>query len=445
MSNSAKLSQALHAAGVDEKRVAAITTIAKRATGFLSDTQNAGAAFVPGRIEFLGKHTDYCGGRSLVCTVDRGIVIVFAPRTDSTIAITLAATGEHAEFPLDPNLTPSEKGWTNYPMTVARRVARNFPTARTGMELIVDGDLPQAAGLSSSSAFVVATFLAISAVNRLEETPEYKSSIHSREDLGEYLGNTENGLNFGPLLGDRGVGTFGGSQDHTAILCSKPGRLSRYGFCPVTFEGDVPIPAGLSLVVAGSGVLAEKTGAARDAYNRASLSAREVLRVWNESTGRNDPTLAAAVRSAEDAVDRMHAAIDSASDLKYPAEYLRRRLTTFVTESETIIPAVTVALRDDDRATLANWIDLSQHNSEHLLGNQVPETIWLAKDAREHGAVAASAFGAGFGGSVWALVPSERAQSFAAEWIERYRKAFPTHAGMAQAFVTAAGPAAIVG
>ena len=444
MSISAKLSQALHVAGVDEKRVAAITAIAQRAEAFLPVTPIVGAAFVPGRIEFLGKHTDYCGGRSLVCTVDRGIVIVFAPRKDSTIAITLAATGERAEFPLDPNLTPSEKGWTNYPMTVARRVARNFPTARTGMELIVDGDLPQAAGLSSSSAFVVATFLAISAVNHLEDTPQYKQSIHSREDLGEYLGNTENGLNFGPLLGDRGVGTFGGSQDHTAILCSKPGKLVRYGFCPVTFEGDVPIPAGLSLVVAGSGVLAEKTGAARDSYNRASLAAREVLRVWNQSTGRNDPTLAAAVRSAPDAVTGMVAAIGAARDIHFARETLHRRLQAFHTESEFIIPSVTAALQPGSPKPIGKLVDLSQYNSEHLLGNQVPETVWLAKDAREYGAVAASAFGAGFGGSVWALVPSEVAESFAFDWIERYRQVFASHAGTAQAFVTAAGPPAIV-
>jgi len=45
-------------------------------------------------------------------------------------------------------------------------------------------------------------------------------------------------------------------------------------------------------------------------------------------------------------------------------------------------------------------IDRSQDGAERLLGNQVPETIALARLARDLGAVAASAFGAGFGGSV---------------------------------------------
>ncbi len=63
------------------------------------------------------------------------------------------------------------------------------------------------------------------------------------------------------------------------------------------------------------------------------------------------------------------------------------------------------------RATLDQFgrlVDRSQQASATLLGNQVPETIALARLAREHGALAASAFGAGFGGSVWALMTSSR-------------------------------------
>ena len=55
--------------------------------------------------------------------------------------------------------------------------------------------------------------------------------------------------------------------------------------------------------------------------------------------------------------------------------------------------------------------------AERLLGNQVPETISLASTARALGAAAASAFGAGFGGSVWALVPEADAHAFASDWL----------------------------
>ena len=69
-------------------------------------------------------------------------------------------------------------------------------------------------------------------------------------------------MNHGATLGgDLGVGTLGGSQDHTAILCSRPGELRQYGFCPVRFERSVPFPAGHKLVIGVSGIAAEKTGA----------------------------------------------------------------------------------------------------------------------------------------------------------------------------------------
>ena len=55
-------------------------------------------------------------------------------------------------------------------------------------------------------------------------------------------------------------------------------------------------------------------------------------------------------------------------------------------------------------------------------------------------AVGAGAFGAGFGGSVWALVPESRADRFPAEWARRYRRTFPEAAQRGEVFVTRAGP-----
>ena len=88
-------------------------------------------------------------------------------------------------------------------------------------------------------------------------------------------------------------------------------------------------------------------------------------------------------------------------------------------------------------------MDRSQADAERLLGNQVPETAFLAAAARRCGAVAASAFGAGFGGSVWALVPAADVGRFTAAWSSAYADAFPDAAADARFFETAAGPAAV--
>ena len=65
-----------------------------------------------------------------------------------------------------------------------------------------------------------------------------------------------------------------------------------------------------------------------------------------------------------------------------------------------------------------------------------PETVTLVRTAREHGAVAASAFGAGFGGAVWAMVSATTASTFVDEWRGSYTAAFPKHVANARWIVT---------
>jgi galactokinase len=321
---------------------------------------------------------------------------------------------------------------------VIRRVARNFPGARRGADLAFLSDLPLASGMSSSSAFMVAVFLAIADVNHLSDDPAYRQAVTTPEDLAGYLATVENGQSFGPLTGDRGVGTFGGSEDHTAMLCCRAGELSQYSFCPVRHERQVAIPSGYRFVVAVSGVKAEKTGAAKDAYNRASLAVRAILDAWRAASGRPDQSLAEAVcrggaADVREVVER--AAIDG-----FATATLVCRFEQFVEESTVIVPSAGDALARGDVAAFGDLADRSQHLAERWLGNQVPETVTLARSARELGAGAASAFGAGFGGSVWALVPEREAEAFAARWEARYRAAFPP---VSPAFlVTGPGPAA---
>jgi galactokinase len=106
------------------------------------------------------------------------------------------------------------------------------------------------------------------------------------------------------------------------------------------------------------------------------------------------------------------------------------------------VPAALDAFRAGDAAALGRLSDASQHDADTLLGNQVPETRALARLAREQGAFAASSFGAGFGGSVWALVEEDAAHGFADRWLAGYRELYPDLARV-EAFVTRAGPGVI--
>ncbi len=402
----------------------------------------AQAFFVPGRIEVLGKHTDYAGGRSIVATTERGFCVVAADRDDATVRVFADAAEEKAQFRIDPGLSPTVGHWSNYPMTVARRLARNFGAPLRGAEIAFRNDLPPAAGMSSSSALLVSSYLVLAGVNGLERREEYRTNIDSPEALAGYLGTIENGQSFGTLAGDKGVGTFGGSEDHTAILCCRPGQLAQYSYCPVRAERSIELPPEYVFAVASSGVVAEKTGSAREKYNRASALARAAVEVWNAATDRSDAHLAAAVASAPDAPDRLREVLASAEGAAFPPEQLVRRFEHFFAESEEIIPVASDALASGDVEEFGRQVDRSQELSETLLGNQVEQTVFLARSAREVGAAAASAFGAGFGGSVWALVKADAAERMVEEWSERYGDAFPQASCGSHFMLTRPGPAA---
>lgn len=445
------LDERLTLAGMSESEVVRKNRLFGRAAAALAKRQTL-RLWVPGRIEFLGKHTDYAGGRSLICTVERGLAVVASARDDRIVRITDAVSGEHVEIELSATLPAAEGQWANYAITVARRIARNFPGPLRGADIAFASDLPPAAGLSSSSALVVATFLAISDLNALGAHDEYRQSIPNAEHLAGYLGAVEGGAAFGSLDGDRGVGTFSGSQDHTAILCSRAGALVQYAFAPVRFERSVPLPPDRVFVIGASGVLAEKTGAALALYNRQAQRVHALLDRWHAATGRTDPTLGAVLASSEDAAERLrgivrdpavHVSGGDGDGEMFDVTDLLTRLDQFDTESREIIPAAGDALERGDLVALGDLVDRSQRGAELLLGNQVPETFHLARSARALGAVAASAFGAGFGGSVWALVAREDAPRFLEDWQEGYVTRFPEPAPRATFFATGAGPAAM--
>lgn len=405
------------------------------------DTERASTYFVPGRIEVLGKHVDYAGGRSLTCATEQGICLIATPRDDWRVRMTDPVHKLEASFPLNPELEPLAGDWTNYPMTVARRVARNFPKLGlgklTGCDIAFTSDLPQAAGLSSSSALIVAVFMAISAINKLHLHPASAAEIKSDFDLAGYLGCIENGSGFGSLTGDRGVGTRGGSQDHTAILCAKAGQLGQFAYRPVELERRVTIPKGYVFVIGVSGVHAVKTGNAQQQYNDAAALAGRAVKLWQKETGRDDEHLAAAVASSPDAAERLRKIIQQAEDA------VRVRVEQFLDETYRIVPGAGDALNAGDLDTFGQLTDESQQGAETKLHNQVPQTVFLARSAREHGAAAASAFGAGFGGSVWALIHQDQADKFTLDWSAAYRKAFPDEAKAARFVATRPGPPAM--
>lgn len=473
----------------------------------------ASAFFVPGRVELLGKHTDYAGGRSLLMAVERGFSVVGVDLPGDEVEVLDAGGDEvddvdavHEVWRVGAGDTG---GWALYPSTVVRRVLTDVPDLGGGAAVAFDSSLPPAAGMSSSSALVVALFLGFAARWRVQDRLDF-SGEPARSDFGappcpgpvpgpaersasrppaerivlaEYLAAVEAGRPFdwsdrrrtgvgdagtgeeGTGEGARGareghgarggreghngkgaplgVGTEGGSEDHAAILGALAGHAVVYRFRPTVFEGSVPLPPGWTIAVASSGVRAEKAGAAREAYNRLSAEVDRAAKLWRARTGRDDPHLGAILAHCGGEAEQVEAILGDPS-LGDPslAPSLLARFRQFRAECCEILPAACDALFAEDVAAFGREVARSQALAEEVLGNQVPETVHLVRIARELGSPAASAFGAGFGGAVWALVPADDGEGFLRQWRTGYGTRFPDRIAGSTFFLTRAGPAA---
>ncbi len=125
----------------------------------------------------------------------------------------------------------------------------------------------------------------------------------------------------------------------------------------------------------------------------------------------------------------------------FASDALIERLEHFERESR-LIGSIPTAV---NAATVGEFGELAREShraADRLLKNQTAETNRLVETANQLGAHGASAFGAGFGGSVWALVEQSNAGSFLEEWQSRYQDVFPESGERSEFFVTRPGIAA---
>ena len=402
---------------------------------------------MPGRIEVLGKHTDYAGGATLTCAVERGVCAVYSPaaRRASCVCSTPPAIAA-SSFRSTRDLADQGGRLVELPddgrpphRAQLRSAAGRASTSRSATRCRCRP------GMSSSSALMTAMFLALADVNRLQDRPAYRSHVHGADRPRRCTSAaSRTGSAFGALAGDRGVGTFGrqrGSHGHPAArsraasATSSSVRAAGSTACPSRPATSSPSPRAASSP-RRQGTPATGTTARRCSSPRSCGSG---------ARGRALPTRRCARPCTR---TRRRAGASRPSSARAARKRSRRRTWRdgsqhFLLENETLVPAASRALAAGDVESFGRIADASQRGAEDLLQNQVSETVSLARMARELGAAAASAFGAGFGGSVWALVKQSDAPSFSERWQAQYRTvASRSVVARASFFVTAAGPPA---
>jgi len=113
----------------------------------------------PGRVNIIGEHTDYNEGFVLPAAIDKAIYIAVEKRGDEEIQLYSQEFGEHHQVTIV-ELARSQKQWANYILGVADQlIKRGYKIG--GFNLVVDGNVPIGAGLSSSAALECATAFAL--------------------------------------------------------------------------------------------------------------------------------------------------------------------------------------------------------------------------------------------------------------------------------------------
>lgn len=124
-------------------------------------------AHAPGRVNLIGEHTDYNGGFVFPAAINFGTWVAASKRDDDSITITAMDYGDQVnQFSLNAIEYDETQGWANYVRGVVKVLKDAMPNVG-GANLLVTGNVPQGAGLSSSASFEVALLKALSALYEL--------------------------------------------------------------------------------------------------------------------------------------------------------------------------------------------------------------------------------------------------------------------------------------
>ncbi len=116
--------------------------------------------FCPGRVNLIGEHIDYNGGRVLPCAISLGTWLAISKNKDKRIRLECLNFPEIAALHLQESYSKAGNQWFNYPLGIIHElIQKGNPVS--GMDLLYYGNLPIGAGLSSSASIEVLTAYAI--------------------------------------------------------------------------------------------------------------------------------------------------------------------------------------------------------------------------------------------------------------------------------------------
>ncbi|MDC0602015.1 galactokinase [Aliiglaciecola sp.] len=335
----------------------------------------------PGRVNLIGEHTDYNDGFVLPCAIDYQTLIAVTPRTDKTVRVVAADyANETDEFQISANITHHpHQLWSNYVRGVTKHLAMQG-LQFDGLDMVITGNVPQGAGLSSSASLEVAVG---EMFRRLGQLPI------SAQDVALNGQEAENQF----------VGCNCGIMDQMVSACGEQNKALLLD-CRSLKSDLISMPTDLSVMIINSNV---KRGLVDSEYNTRREQCEEAANILGvkalrdvslESLNQNKHLLSEVVyRRAHHIVSENQRTLDAAQALTQ-ADYVRL---------SKLMAASHVSMRDDFEITVKP-IDYIVSILNELIG--------------ERGGVRMT--GGGFGGCVVALLPADLVEQAKTLLAQRY-------------------------
>ena len=354
-------------------------TVLKKFEELYGDTQGVNVYFAPGRVNLIGEHTDYNGGHVFPCALTIGTYAAVRKRADKKLNFYSMNFEELGviESSLE-DLNPSdEAGWTNYPKGVMWAFAGRGMEMDCGLDMVLNGNIPNGSGLSSSASLEVLTGYVLKDLYGFEVTNIDLAKI------GQYSENNFNGMNCGIM--DQFASAMG-KKDNAIFLDTAD--LS-YEYAPLVLNGA-------KIVVTNSNVKHSLVNSAYNERRSECEKALEELQAVIDIKGLGDLT--------EEQFEANKSAIKD--------EVRVRRAKHAVYENQRTIRAVE-ALKKNDLKLFGELMNASHVSLRDDYAVSCEEIDVLVEEAwKIDGVIGSRITGGGFGGCTVSIVRDEAVDAF---------------------------------
>ena len=340
----------------------------------------------PGRVNLIGEHTDYSGGFVMPAAIDFRTIATIRSRSDGRILIASENMSEEVWYPANPLPAAARKHWSDYPMGVAWSLAEEG-VRLGGFELLLEGDVPLGAGLSSSASIEVATAFALLELAGAS-LPLATVALACQRAENAFVGARSG-------IMDQFI-ACAGQQDHALMLDC---RSLEYRL--------LPIPAHVRLIICNSMVKHEHAGGQYNARREEVEEGTRILHLHQPS-----------ILALRDAT------IEQLTECRQqmPANVFRR-CRHIITENTRVQLAASALERADLGAFGALMAEAHRSFRDDFEAscNELDTLVEIASSLS--GCYGARMTGGGFGGCTVNLVEESRADQFRQEIRTRYRAA----------------------